>query len=71
MKIKKIGKIISRILLVPVSIILLFIFRTYINHRIKTSQEIAVLKEKGYFNPVSVGDYSPNAARSLRVFSIK
>ena len=32
-------------------------------HRIKTAQEIERLKEEGYYNPVSVGDYTLNAAK--------
>lgn len=35
---------------------------TCIDHKIRTSKEIALLAQKGYVNPVSVGDYSLNVA---------
>lgn len=43
--------------------ILLFVLGTFIVHRVKSDQEFQVLKEKGYYNPVSVGDYSLNVAK--------
>ena len=36
---------------------------TFIIHSVKSKQEIDLLKEKGYYNPVSVGDYSLNVAK--------
>lgn len=63
MKIKKIGKIIGRIFLILLAAMLLFTFVTFIVHSIKSKQEIALLKEKGYYNPVSVGDYSLNVVK--------
>ena len=57
---KKAGKIIVRVLLILLAAILLFTLATFIIHSIKTGEEIALLKEKGYYNPVSVGDYSLN-----------
>lgn len=54
---KKALKIAGRILLI---LLLLFILVTFIVHRVKTKQETELLEEKGYYNPVSVGDYSLN-----------
>lgn len=44
-------------------LLLIFTLVTFIRHRIKTGQEIAMLTEKGYYHPVSVGDHSLNVAR--------
>ena len=60
---KKAVKITGRILLIFLMILLLFTLITFIIHRVKTNQEISLLKEKGYYNPVSVGDYSLNVAK--------
>ena len=60
---KKACKIIGRILLFLLILLLLFTLFTFIMHRVKTNQETALLKEKGYYNPVSVGDYSLNVAK--------
>ena len=60
---KKAGKIIVRVLLVLLAAALLFTLATFIIHSIKTGEEIALLKEKGYYNPVSVGDYSLNVSQ--------
>lgn len=62
MKIKIIGKIIVRVLLILLAAIILFTAATFITHSIKSQQEIALLKEKGYYDPVSVGNYSLNVA---------
>lgn len=62
MKIKKIVKIIGIVLLVLISIILIFTLVTFIINKIKSQKEIELLKEKGYYNPVSVGEYSINVA---------
>ncbi|MBP0973012.1 MAG: alpha/beta hydrolase [Oscillospiraceae bacterium] len=59
---KKALKITGRILLILLLLLLLFTLITFIVHRVRTSQETALLKEKGYYNPVSVGDYSLNVA---------
>ena len=59
---KKAFKITGRILLVFLILLLLFTLVTYIHHRVRTNQETALLKEKGYYNPVSVGDHSLNVA---------
>ena len=49
----------------PILLAVLFLFTlgTWINHRVKTARELALLKAKGYYNPVSVGDYSLNVTR--------
>lgn len=62
MKIKKIGKIIGIVLLALIAIIIIFTLVTFIINKIKSKQEIELLKEKGYYNPVSVGEYSLNVA---------
>lgn len=62
MKRKKIGRIIAKIFLILFAVLLLFTLGTYIYHRVKTKEEMALLKEKGYYNLVSVGDYSLNVA---------
>ncbi len=62
MKQNKILKYTIRILLILLAALLLFTLGTYIYHRQRTKEEIALLKEQGYYNPVSVGDYSLNAA---------
>ena len=60
---QKASKISGRILIILLIILLLFTPTTFIIHRVKTNQEISLLKEKGYYNPVSVGDYSLNIAK--------
>ncbi len=59
---KKALKITGRILLILLLLLLLLTLITFIIHCVKTNQETALLKEKGYYNPVSVGDYSLNVA---------
>ncbi|MGN0400791.1 MAG: alpha/beta hydrolase [Acetatifactor sp.] len=59
---KKIAKIIRRILIILLAALMLFTLVTFVIHRVKTSKELELLKEKGYFNPISVGDYSLNVA---------
>ncbi len=60
---KKVLKITGRILLILLIILLLCTLVTFFIHRVKTNQETSLLKEKGYYNPVSVGDYSLNVAK--------
>lgn len=60
---KKAIKMTGRILLILLILLLLFTLVTFIIHRVKTNQEISLLKEKEYYNPVSVGDYSLNVAK--------
>ena len=63
MKRKKVRRILVLFLLVLLAVPCLFALGTWIFHRVKTAQEMRLLKEKGYFNPISVGDYSLNVAR--------
>ncbi|MBR1739986.1 MAG: alpha/beta hydrolase [Ruminococcus sp.] len=60
---KKVFKITGRILLILLIFLLMFTLFTLIMHRVRTDREIALLKEKGYYNPVSVGEYSLNVAK--------
>lgn len=62
MKKRKIGKIIGIMLLTIIAIILIFTSVTFIINKIKSKEEIKLLKEKGYYNPVSVGEYSLNVS---------
>lgn len=63
MKLKRVVGIIVKILVILVAVLVLFTLGTFIYHRVKTKGELELLKEKGYYNPVSVGDYSLNAAK--------
>ena len=63
MKKRNIGKIILRVIIVLLILVLLFILGTFIFHKVKSNEEISLLKEKGYYNPVSVGDYCLNVAK--------
>lgn len=62
MKKTHVRKIILRVVLALLAVFLLFVLGTFTYHRIKSKEEIAVLKEEGYYNPVSVGDYCLNVA---------
>ena len=55
---KKAFKITGRIVL----LLLMFTLITFIIHRVRTNQETALFKEKGYYNLVSVGDFALNDA---------
>ena len=57
---KKTLKIVGRIFLGLIALLLAFVLYTFFFHKIKTKKEISDLKAKGYYNPVSVGDYSLN-----------
>ena len=63
MKKTSVGKIILRAFLILLAALALFILGVFVVHKIKTAKEIALLKEKGYYNPVSVGEYSLNVAK--------
>lgn len=60
---RKVSRIVVCFSSVLFALLLLFVLGTWLYHSVKTGQELALLKEKGYFNPVSVGDYSLNVAR--------
>ena len=62
MRVKKAIKITGKILMILLILLLLFTLITFIMHRVRTNQETALLKENGYYNPVSVGDYALNVA---------
>ena len=55
---EKNAKIIRRILIILLTALILFTLVTFVIHRVNSSNEIELLKEKGYYNPISVGDYS-------------
>lgn len=62
MKKRKFLKIILWVFIAFLAAAVLFFIGTFIYHRIKTKQEIDLLKEKGYYKPVSVGDYCLNVS---------
>lgn len=62
MKKRNVCKIIIRVFIVLLAAVVLFVIGTFIFHRAKTSSETARLKEEGYYNPISVGDYYLNVA---------
>lgn len=62
---QKLRKIVSILCGTCVSLLLAFlqlVALTYVIHIIKTDKELEMLKTNGYYNPVSVGDYSLNVA---------
>ena len=58
----KTARIIRIVLLAVLAVLFVIVSGTYIFHKVKTAQEINLLKANGYYNPVSVGDYSLNVA---------
>lgn len=60
---KKVRKIILIVVLSIVGAAVLFLGTVFVIHLIKSDKELKLLKEKGYYNPVSVGDYSLNVAK--------
>ncbi|MCM1298822.1 MAG: alpha/beta hydrolase [Firmicutes bacterium] len=62
MKKRKVCKIIIRALITMLAAVVLFVSGTFIFHRVKTGRETELLKEKGYYNPVSVDDCRLNVA---------
>jgi len=61
--VKKIFKVIGKILLVLLILLIICIIGIFIYHRIMISKNKEFLKEKGYYDPVSVGDYSLNVQK--------
>ncbi|MBR6403032.1 MAG: alpha/beta hydrolase [Eubacterium sp.] len=59
---KKTFKILGRIILGLIALLMAFVLFTIFFHKIKTKKEISDLKGRGYYNPVSVGDYSLNVS---------
>lgn len=60
---KKINKIILIVIISLVGAAVLFLGTVFVIHLIKSGKELKFLKEKGYYNPVSVGEYSLNVAK--------
>lgn len=63
MKKRSVIKMMIRVVIILLAAIMLFVLGTFIFHCIKSNEETARLKEKGYYNPVSVGDYCLNVAK--------
>lgn len=63
MKKRSVKKIIIRVFIILLAAVMLFLLGTFIFHRINREKEIALLKENGYYNPVSVGDHCLNVAK--------
>lgn len=63
MKAQKIMRGIGKVLLILLAVAVLCTLVTFVVHRVKTRKEITLLKEQGYYHPVSVGEYCLNAAR--------
>jgi len=60
---EKVIRIVIRLFLLPIAVLFLFMLSTWIYHRVKTGHELELLKEKGFYNPVSLGAYSLNVAQ--------
>lgn len=58
----KTKKIIKCIGICFAAVLFVVVAGTFVNHRIRSSKEMKLLKEQGYYNPVSVGDYSLNVS---------
>lgn len=56
-------KVILIIFISVFALVLLFVGTVFLVHTIRSDQEIELLKERGYYNPVSVGEYELNVAR--------
>lgn len=63
MKRNKFKRVFLWSLAILLAVLALFTLGTWLHHRVKTGRELALLKEKGYYNPVPVGEYSLNVAR--------
>lgn len=63
MKTDKIKKILKITVCTLLALIVLFTATTFVIHSVQSNKEIEKLKEQGYYNPVSVGDYSLNVAK--------
>lgn len=60
---KRIGGILRKILIIIVILVVLFVAGVFIFHTIQNSDEMEMLEAAGYYNPVSVGDYSLNVVK--------
>ncbi|MCM1054768.1 MAG: alpha/beta hydrolase [Bacteroides sp.] len=63
MKKRSVKNAVLNVFIILLTAVALFISVTFIFHRVNYNKEVAVLKEKGYYNPVSVGDYCLNVAK--------
>ena len=59
---KKVGKIAIIALSALLCALIVFTLVTFVIHSVKTDRELEALKAGGFYNPVSVGDYSLNVA---------
>lgn len=59
---KKMGKTIRNAAGILIALLILFLLFIFITHMVKSRREQNLLIEKGYYNPVSVGDYNLNVA---------
>ncbi|MBO6090217.1 MAG: alpha/beta hydrolase, partial [Lachnospiraceae bacterium] len=55
--------ILGKVLLVLAILLVVLLAGLFIFHKIKHSADMKFLAEQGYYNPVSVGDYSMNVAK--------
>lgn len=60
---KRVKKVILIIVISVFALILLFVGIVFLVHTVRSDQELKLLKERGYYDPVSVGEYELNAAR--------
>lgn len=60
---KRVKKVILIIVISVFALTLLFVGIVFLVHTIRSDQELNLLKERGYYDPVSVGEYELNAAR--------
>ena len=60
MKLKKVFKIIGKRILIIIVTLLVCIVCMFVYRQIRLKTDIEYLKKQGYYNPVSVGDYSLN-----------
>ena len=63
MKKKYSGKLVKGCLAGVLIAVVLLILVVFLSHRIQSNRELEALKEAGYYNPVSVGEYSLNVAK--------
>ena len=56
-------KITKRIIITLLAVCFLFFLSTAVYHTIKTKQEVELLKQNRYYNPVRVGDHCLNVAK--------
>lgn len=59
----KAKKILLTLTVIIAALVILFLGTVFLIHTVKSHHELELLKEKGYYNPVSVGEYSLNVAK--------